>query len=324
MKRAFRTMMGAAVLLIAASGMAFAQAKYPTGPITIVVAWPPGSQIDVMVRHMSEPLKAALGQPIIIENKAGAAGVIGAQAVAAAKPDGYTLLFTSSALNMVAAMGTKTTYNVNDFMPIVSVSRTPLILVAHPSLGVKTAKELVDLAKKKPGELFYAIAGYGAPSHFIAELFRARTGIKATAVSFRGSPEAMLDQVAGRVHFSVANASTALPQIKEKTIVALAVTSRLPTAPELPTMEEQGLKGFGIASYWSGLLGPKGMPIAIAEQVAGAVNKVLAIPDVRAKLTASGNEVEGKSNPKSFAAELKEDTKTWAEVAKSANITANK
>jgi len=323
MRRACWTLLAAATMF-AAAGVASAQTKYPTAPITIVVAWPPGSQIDVMVRHMSDPLREELGQPIIVDNKAGAAGVIGAQNVAGAKPDGYTLLFTSSALNMVAAMGTKTSYKVEDFVPIVSVSRTPLILVAHPSINVKTPQELVDLAKKKPGELFYAIAGYGAPSHFVAEMFIARTGIKAQAVSFRGSPDAMIDQVAGRVQFSIANASTALPQIKEKTIVPLAVTSRLPTAPELPTMEERGFKGFGMASYWSGLLGPKGMPMEIAERLAAAVNKVLANADVRAKLAASGNEVEGKSNPKSFAAELKEDAETWSQVAKTANIVAKK
>ena len=315
---------GTGALAAITAGMVSAQGAYPTRPITIVVAWPAGSAIDTMVRQMSEDLHAELGQPVVVDNKSGAAGSIGAEAVATAKPDGYTLLFTSAALNMVAAMGTKTPFDVKDFVPVVNVARTPLILVAHPKLGVKTPKELVALAKAKPGVLFYAIAGYGAPSHFVAEMFRAKTGIKASAVTFRGSPQAMIDQVAGRVDFSVANASTALPQIERKSIVGLAVTggSRLPTAPDIPTMEEDGFQGFEAASYWDGILGPKGLPLPIAERFASAVNKVLSRPDVREKLANSGNVVDGKSNPASFAGLLESDLKIWTEVAKSANIKA--
>lgn len=325
MNRTIQTILGAAALLAATAGMVSAQTNYPTGPVTIVVAWPPGSSIDVMVRHMNDALRTELGQPIIIENKGGAAGVIGAQAVAAAKPDGYTLLFTSSALNMVAAMGTKTSYNVNEsFVPIVNVAWTPSLLLAHPSLGLKTPQDLVALAKAKPGQLFYATAGHGAPSHFVTEMFRARTGIQATAVPFRGSPEAMVDQIAGRVHFSVSNSSTALPQVKQGTVTALAVTSkyRLPMAPEIPTMEEQGFKDFAAASYWNGLLGPKGTPQPVAERFAAAVNRVLARAEVRDKISASGNELDGNSNPKTFAELMKSDMKIWADVAKAANIKA--
>lgn len=314
----------AAVLLFAGFDIACAQENYPVRPVVVVVAWPAGSAIDVLMRQISDDLQAELGQPIVVENKGGAAGVIGAQAVASAKPDGYTLLFTSSALNMVAAMGTKTPYNVQDFTPVVNVARTPLIMVAHPSLNVKTPQELVDLAKREPGKLFYAVAGYGAPSHFAAEMFRARTGINVTPVTFRGSPDAMVAQVAGRVQFSITNSSTALPQIKQGNIVALAVTgaSRLPTAPEIPTMGEQGFPGFEIASYWSGILGPKGLPPSIANRFASAINKVLARPGIREKLAMSGNVVDGQSNPASFAELLASDMKTWVEVAKTAGIKA--
>ncbi len=314
----------AAALFFMGFDIACAQENYPTRPVVIVVAWPAGSAIDVLMRQISDDLQAELGQPIVVENKSGAAGVIGAQAVASAKPDGYSLLFTSSALNMVEAMGTRTTYNVQDFSPVVNVARTPLIMVAHPSLNVKTPQELVELAKRKPGELFYAVAGYGAPSHFVAEMFRARTGINVTPITYRGSPEAMVDQLAGRVHFSITNSSTALPQIKQGNIVALAVTggSRLPTAPEIPTMEEQGFPGFEIASYWSGILGPKGLPLSIANRFASAINKVLARPEIREKLAKSGNVVDGQSNPTSFAELLASDMKTWVEVAKNAGIKA--
>ncbi len=324
MRRTIARLAIAAALALGASLGASAQG-YPAKPITIVVAWPPGSGIDVMTRHMSEALRADLGQPIVVENRGGAAGVIGAQAVANAAPDGYTLLFTSSALNMVAAMGTKTGYDVQaSFVPIANVAWTPSLLVAHPSLGLKTPQDLVALAKAKPGQLFYATAGHGAPSHFVTEMFRARTGIDAVAIPFRGSPEAMVDQIAGRVQFSVANSSTALPQVRQGTITALAVTSRqrLPAAPEIPTMIEQGFPDFAAASYWNGLLGPKGLPPQVAERIATAVNNALARPDVLERLGPTGNEVDGKSTPESFARLIREDMAIWSEVARVANIKA--
>jgi tripartite-type tricarboxylate transporter receptor subunit TctC len=314
-----------AALAFAASTFAQAQA-WPQRPVNIVVAWPPGSGIDVMARIMQDALRAELGQTVVIDNKGGAAGVIGAQQVANAAPDGYTLLFTSSALNMVATMGTKTGYEVpGSFVPIVNAVFTPSLLLAHPSLGVKTPQELVALAKAKPGQLFYATAGHGAPSHFVTELFRARTGIEATAIPYRGSPEAMADQIAGRVHFSIANSSTALPQVRKGTVVALAVTGaqRIGAAPEIPTLIEQGYKDFAAASYWNGLLGPKGLPDAIAQRVATAMNVVLANAEVRDRLFKTGNEIDGKSTPASFAELMKKDYAIWSEVARVANIKAD-
>jgi tripartite-type tricarboxylate transporter receptor subunit TctC len=323
MKRAFAIL--AAALALAAFGPAQAQGTYPSRPVTLVVAWPPGSGIDVMARIMMEALRADLGQPVVIDNKGGAAGVIGAQLVANAAPDGYTLLFTSSALSMVAAMGTKTGYQVPDaFVPVANAVFTPSILIAHPSLGIKTPKELVALAKSKPGQLFYATAGNGAPSHFITELFKTRTGIEATAIPYRGSPEAMADQLAGRVHFSVANSSTALPQVRKGAVVALAVTgaSRLPAAPEIPTLIEQGFADFAAASYWNGLLGPKGLPDAVAQRMATALNNALARQDVRDRLLPTGNEIDGKSTPASFAELIRKDYAIWSDVASAAKITA--
>jgi tripartite-type tricarboxylate transporter receptor subunit TctC len=310
-----------AAILCACTAAATAQ-TYPNKPVRLVVAWPPGSLIDVLVRIMSEPLSAELGQPVVIDNKAGAAGVIGADAVAQATPDGYTLLFTSAALNMVTAMGTKTNYRVPDsFTPIVNVAWSPMILVAHPSLNLKSPQDLVALAKSKPGQLFYATSGNGAPSHFTAELFRARTGIEATAVPFRGSPQAMTEQIAGRVAFHFAVSSTALPPVRDKRVVALATTSkqRLSAAPEIPTMEELGYANFN-ANYWNGLLGPAGLPQPIAERIAAAVNKVLARPDVQQRAAPSANEIDGRSSPQQMAAMIREDYATWAEVVRLANI----
>ncbi|HYG53827.1 MAG TPA: tripartite tricarboxylate transporter substrate binding protein [Burkholderiales bacterium] len=298
--------------------------SWPSRPVTLVVAWPPGSGIDVMARIMLDALRTELGQPVVVDNKGGAAGSIGAQLVANANPDGYTLLFTSSALNMVDAMGTKTGFRPQDFVPIANVTFTPSLLIAHPSLNVKTPQELIALAKSKPGELFYATAGNGSPSHFVTELFRVRTGIQATGIPYRGSPEAMADQIAGRVHFSVANSSTALPQVRKGAVVPLAVTGaqRLPAMPDIPTLSEAGLKDFAAASYWNGLLGPKGLPEAVAQRMASAVNAALAKPEVREKLLPTGNEIDGKSTPASFAALIKQDHAIWSDVAKAANIKA--
>ena len=189
----------------------FAQSDYPNKPIHMVVAWAPASGIDIVMRKLAEPLKEELGQTIVIENKAGAAGALGSAFVANAPADGYTLLFNSAAMNMLAAMGTSTAYKMPEsFTPILNVFSSPMVLVAYPGLDVKTPQDLVALAVSKKGDLFYASSGYGAPSHFVAELFRARTGIKATLVPMKSSPEAMMEQISGRVAFHFAVASTAL------------------------------------------------------------------------------------------------------------------
>jgi tripartite-type tricarboxylate transporter receptor subunit TctC len=274
--------------------------SYPNKPIRIVVAWPPGSLIDVMVRIISEPMREILKQPLIIENKAGATGAIGADIVAGAAPDGYTLLFTSAALNMVTAMGVKQNFKVPDsFTPVLNLAWSPMVLVSYPPLGLKTPQDLLALSKARNGNVFFANSGNGSPSHFTAELFRVRTGMQATSVPFKGSPQAMND---GR-------------------ITALAVTSRnrLAAASNIPTMEELGYKDFG-ARYWNGLLAPKGTPAEITEKIAAAVNQVLADKDILAKLAPYANEMDGKSTPRSFEALLKEDLDNWLGVVKAANI----
>lgn len=315
----------ALVALCAATlGSALAQ-PYPTRPVTVIVAWPPGSGIDVMTRTMQDALREELGQPIVVDNRPGAAGGIGARAVARAAPDGYTLLFTAASLNMTAVMGARLPFEVpGSFTPVVSVAVTPSLLVVHPSSGLGSVQELIAAARAGPGRLFYGTAGIGAPSHFVTELFRTRTGIEVTNVPFPGSPQQMQALLAGDVHFAVINASTALPQLRAGRIRALAVVgrSRIPQAPEVPTLHEQGLTGFAAASYWNGILGPAGLPRPIAERIAAAVNRALARPDVAERLTRAGNELDGRSSPAAFAALMREDMEVWAEVARAADIRA--
>lgn len=315
----------AAIAATLAAPMAAAQSDYPNKPIRVVVAWPPASGIDTVMRHISEALWQELGQPIIVDNKAGAAGAIGAANVANAAPDGYTLLFNSAAMNMLAAMQTPTAYKMPDsFTPIANVFSSPMVLVADPALDIKTPQNLVALAKARKGDMFYATSGHGAPSHFVAELFRARTGIEATAVHMKGSPQAMLEQMAGRVSFHFAVTSTALAPARDGKVKAVAVTSkaRLPAAPDLPTMQELGYKDFQ-ASYWNGLFGPRGLPQSIAERLALAVNKVMSRPDIQEKLLATANELDTSSNPEKFATLIKDDYAVWADVVRFAKIKAN-
>jgi tripartite-type tricarboxylate transporter receptor subunit TctC len=311
----------ALVLSLACVGV-MAQSDYPNKPIRIVVAWPPASGIDTVMRHLTEALRVELGQPIIVDNRAGAAGAIGAAAVANAAPDGYTLLFNSAAMNMLSAMQTPTQYKMPEsFTPIANVFSSPMVLVADPALDIKLPQNLADLAKERKGNLFYATSGYGAPSHFVAELFRARAGIDATAIHMKGSPQAMLEQMAGRVAFHFAITSTALQPARDGKVKAVAVTSkvRLAAAPEIPTMQELGFKDFN-ASYWNGLFGPQGMPQPIADRLALAVNRVMSRPDIQAKLQATANELDTSSNPQKFASMIKDDLGVWQDVVRFAKI----
>jgi len=281
----------ALVLSLACVGV-MAQSDYPNKPIRMVVAWPPASGIDIVMRHISEALRVELGQPVIIENRAGAAGALGSVAVANAAPDGYTLLFNSAAMNMLAAMGTPTQYSMPDsFTPVVNVFSSPMVLVAHPSLDIKSPQDLVALAKAKKGDLM------------------------------KGSPQAMLEQISGRVAFHFAVASTALAPAKDGKVKAVAVTSksRLSVAPDIPTMEELGFKNFN-ASYWNGVFGPKGLPAPIAERLANAFNKVMARPDIQEKLMPTANEIDTSSSPARFTSMIRDDLAVWSEVVRYAKI----
>ncbi|OWT63926.1 Bug family tripartite tricarboxylate transporter substrate binding protein [Candidimonas nitroreducens] len=313
----------AAIGAVACTASAMAAGAYPSvKPIRMIVAWPPGSGDDIFMRMINDALSKELGQTIIVENRPGAAGVIGAQVVAEAEPDGYTLLFSSAAMNMVAAMRTKTSYKMpGSFTPIVNAFYSPLALVTNPALGLKSPQDLIALAKKE--KLFYATSGVGAPSHFVGELFASRAGIHVTAVPTQGSPKAMMEQIAGRVTYHFAVTSTALPPAKDGKIQILAVASkhRVAIAPDIPTLDELGIKGVD-GSYWNGILGPKGLPEPIVEKIASAVNKVLAMDEIRKRVAPTGNEIDGHSDPASFSALLKSDFELWRGVAKTASIGA--
>lgn len=311
----------AGCLLAVWSGGVLAQG-WPEKSVKVIVPWPPGGIVDAVGRIVGAKLQIALGQTFVIMNRPGAGGIVGAEAVAKAEPDGYTLLLTTSALNMNAALQPNLSFDVlKDFEPVVVATTAPSVLVVHPSLPVKNVRDLIALAKSKPGKLTYASAGNGTPAHLSAELLKTMTGIDAVHVPYKGAPPAMLDQVAGRVDFHFANATVALPQIKAGHVRALAITSRArsPLMPDIPTMAEAGVPGFE-ASQWVGFLAPRGTPKAIVDRLAVEVNKALARQDVKADLAKQGMDVDGTSTPEAFAKFMKVDLAKWADVVKKAHV----
>ncbi len=310
-----------AALLAALAGPLHAQ-DYPSKPVRVIVPWPPGGLVDLPARIVGEKLQAALGQPFVVENKPGAGGIIGAEQVAKAAPDGYTIALTTSALNMNAALRKSLPFDVTkDFEPVAVVAYAPSVLVVHPSLGVKSVQELIALAKAKPGKLSYASAGPGTPAHLSAELLKSMLGLDVVHVPYKGAPPAMADQIAGRIEFHFANAAVALPQIKASKVRALAVTSssRFAPLPDVPTMMEAGVPNFE-ADQWIGYLAPRGTSRAIVERLSAEINKALMQEDIKAALARSGMTAAAAGKPAEFAAYLKQDLAKWAAVVKSANI----
>jgi tripartite-type tricarboxylate transporter receptor subunit TctC len=295
---------------------------YPARPVRVLVPWPAGGIVDLAARTVGERLQSSLGQTFITDNRAGAGGVTGADVVAKAAPDGHTLVFTTSALNMNAALGGKLPFDVTqDFEPVAVVAYAPGILVVHPGLGVRTTQELIALAKARPGKLSYASAGNGSPAHLSAELFKSMLGLDILHVPYKGAPPAMIDQIAGRVDVQFANPAVALPQIKAGKLVALAVTStrRFGPLPEVPTMAEAGVPNFE-ADQWLAYLAPRATPRPVVERLVREINKALAMDDVRGTLAQGGMTAAAPATPAEFAAYLKKDLAKWTAVVKTANI----
>lgn len=295
---------------------------YPGKPVRMVVPWPAGGLVDVAARQVASRLQAALGQPVVVDNRAGAGGVTGADLVAKAPADGHTLLFTTSGLTINAAMRTRMPFDaVKDLEPVAAVAYAPSVLVVQAGSSLRSVQELVAFAKSRPGSLSYASAGVGSPAHLSAELFKSQLGLFAVHIPYTGAPAAMNDQIAGRVDFHFANSAVALPQIKAGKVRALAVTSakRLPGLPDVPTLAESGAPNFE-ADQWIGLLVPRGTPAAVVERLAGEVNKALAGEDLRAALAVAGMTTAAVGTPAAFSRYFMSDLTKWVGVVKAANI----
>jgi len=322
MKWFFRSALVASAWLATAFMLPVAATEYPDKPVRLVVPWPAGGLVDIAARTSGTTLQAAMGQPFVVENKPGAGGGIGADAVAKAAPDGYTLLLTTSALNMNAAIKRTPAYSVaSEFIPIAAVAYAPSVLVVRSSLGVSSVAELVALAKSKPDKLSYASAGQGSPAHLYGELFKSLAGVEMLHVPYKGAPQAINDLIAGEVDVLFANAAVALPQIKGGRVRALAVTSaqRFPALPDMPTMAEAGLPKFN-ADQWLAILAPRGTPPAVVQRLRTEIDRMLVRDDVRAALSQSGMTAAAASTPAEFTSSLNREYEIWLSVVKSANI----
>lgn len=303
---------------------AFAQgaAGFPARPIKIVVPYAAGGFTDIIARMVGTKLSEKLGQPVVVENKPGASTMLGAEAVARATPDGYTLLMaTTSTLSTNPLLFRKMPYKVADFTPVALTGLTPFVLVAHPSVPANDAAGLVTYARANPGKLNFAMLGQGSSTHLVDEMLRSQGKVDIIDVPYKGSGPASSDLIAGHVQLNFDAVSTAIPRIRGGQLKGLGITSdkRSPLLPNVPTFKESGLPQM-IAYSWYGLLAPAGTPPAVIEQLNRTVNEVLKIPEVQAQLDSNGANAP-LLNTKQFGELIEEHTRTWEKVIKPLNIT---
>jgi tripartite-type tricarboxylate transporter receptor subunit TctC len=314
MMRPLRTLAAALSFTLVVGGVA-AQ-SYPTKPIRLVVPFPAGGATDVLARAITISAAKQLGQSVVIDNRPGAGGTIGSDAVAKSDPDGYTLLMATGSTHSIGPLvNPKTPYVVErDFAPVVYVADTSAVMVVPRSLPASNLKEFIALAKSQPGRLNFGSSGNGTISQLAGELFKAQAGVYITHVPYRGTGLVFNDMVSGQIHMLMDNLVTALPHIKEGRIKVIGVTSlkRLPFAPELPTLDEQGLKGFEVGN-WFGIYAPRGTPPAVIAKINAAYNAALQDPEVLKRLNLLGATPTG-GTPQQFAAVVTADTAKWRKL----------
>jgi len=309
------------VSAIVAAGHAAAQTNYPEKPIRIIVGFPAGSSPDITARHLGQKLAESWAKSVVVDNVPGAAGNIAAERVAKAAPDGYTLALAVNAQVIINPSLYKLPYDpVRDFAPVLQVGVSPNILVVHSVVPAKTFMELVTLARARPGEITFASGGSGSSPHLAAELLKTAAGLDILHIPYKGVIVAVPDLLAGRVMMMFSPISVVLPLVRDGKLRPLAVTSlrRSPVAPDVPTIDESGYPGFE-ATVWYGLLAPAGTTATIVRKLHLEIVKVLALPEVRAKLADLGMEVIGNS-PEEFAAVIKSEIPKWAKLLKDSGI----
>lgn len=311
--------------LLLASGVRAQDDGYPNKPVRIVVPFAAGGSTDVVARLLADKLSVEFKQPFLIDNRAGASGNIGAQVVAKAPADGYTLLMgTTGVLAINGHLYKNMNYDVvKDFAPVSYTSLITNILVVPVDLPVRNVAELVALAKSKPGGLSFASSGSGSSTHLSGELFKAMAGVYILHIPYRGSPQALNDVVAGQVNMLFDNAPSSMGFIQQGKLRALAVTSskRLPNLPDVPTLDEAGVKGYESLS-WSGIVAPAATPKPVIAKLNEAIDRILKSDDIKRRLAGLGVEVVGGS-PEVFARQIRTESDKWGKLIKSANITAN-
>lgn len=309
------------VLICAAGTTAGAAQSYPDKPVRLVFPWPSGSAIDGVLRLMAQKMSARWGQQVLVDSRPGAAGNIGAEIVARAAPDGYTVLYATPGVSTYPSLYRKPVYHpVRDFAPVSLVVITSFILVVHPSVPARSVKELVALAKARPGKLNYASSGVGAGIHLAAELFKTMADVKIVHVPYKGHAPALIDAISGQVDMMFSNGPAALPQIQAGKLRALAVTTskRWPPLPAVPTMAEAYPPGFEI-TYWGGLAVPAGTPQAVIDKLHAEIVRVMKLPDVHEHMVRQGFVPVGNT-PREFGAYLQAEVTRWAAVIKAGGI----
>ena len=309
-----------AVALVSTSGLTQAQQKFPTKPIRFVVPFSPGGGTDTLARLIAQKMSESWGQAVAMENRTGAGGTIGTSIVAKATPDGHTLLVSSSAFAITAALHPTLPYDpLKDFAGVTRIGFSKTMLVVTPSLGVKTLKEFIELARARPGKILFSSAGAGSSTHLNAERFRLAAGIKVVHVAFKGSADAMIEVVAGRVHYAVSGLLTTLPYIRDGRLIALGVAmpQRSELLPDVPTIAEilPGYKRDGSHV----MLAPAGTPRPVLDQISNEVRRIFELPDVRERLK-NFDYLLAPSTPAEMDKILRADIETFSEVVKAAGL----
>ncbi len=316
-----RTFAAAFVAAIAA-GAALAQpAPYPSKPIRLIVPFPPGAGTDTVARLVAQKMGEGLKATIVVENRTGAGGAIGAAEVAKAEPDGYTLLFVAGPFTTVAAASKNAAYDpVRQFTPVAPIATSPLVFVVNPDLPANSMREFIALAKREPGKLNYGSAGPGSINHLALELLNVRTGIEVVHVPYKGIAPATMDLLAGQIQAMTGTVSATLPYVAEKKVKALAVTGarRSPLLPGVPTWQEEGVANADVVNYW-GIVAPAGTPGDVVAALNAEANRVLALPDVKERLYREGAEIVA-GPPTRLGAIIETDLATWKKLIVEAKL----
>ncbi len=310
----------ATAFALALPAVAVAQ-TFPTKSIRLIVTYPPGGGADLMARLVAPKMAAVLGQPVVVENKAGASGQIGAAEVARAAPDGHTLMLDASSFAVNPGLYAKLPYDsAKAFMPLAVLALYPNVLVVTPSFAPKSAQELIALAKAKPGTVAFASSGNGSAQHLAGELFRARTGVDMTHIPYKGGGPAMNDVIGGQVPVFFANIASGLGHIKGGKLRPLAVTGakRSTALPDVPTMAEAGVPSYEVYE-WNAIFAPAGTPAPMVARLAEAIDKAMQSPEIRERVATLGGDIAGYG-PKEADAFVREQTELWAKVIRLANI----
>jgi tripartite-type tricarboxylate transporter receptor subunit TctC len=320
MKFSIRLAIGFFLALI--TSMLWAQ-SWPTKPVRMIIAFPPGGPTDLVSRVLAQKLSEQLGQQVIVDNKPGAGGNIAAELAARAAPDGYTIFYNTSAIVIGPALYGKVNYDtLKDFAPVLLTASVPMVLVVNPQLPARSVKEFVDLAKTRSGALNYSSSGTGTITHLASAMMSTQTGIQTQHIPYKGSAPGLVDLASGQTQFMIDTINTVLPYVRDSRLRGLAVTSakRSPLLPDLPTLAEAGISGFEAAA-WQGIVVPTGTPNEIVQKLNAEVNKALAHPDIRSRLAAQGADILG-GTPAEYAAYLRSEMPRWAKAVKDSGAKA--